>query len=87
MCTSAIIQSKYSNRVYFDCTTKLCIIVPGKQESFYLQGILNDINDENTSFLDCKQKHTITCEAPPDKVGVLLRLLLIEFNGFTVKQN
>ena len=26
------------------------------QETFYLQGILNDINEQDTSFLDCKQK-------------------------------
>ena len=44
--------------VYFDCKTKLCLIVPGReekyifiQESFYQQGILNDINEQDTSFL------------------------------------
>ena len=36
----------------------MCLIVPGRQgkniltqESFYLQGILNDINEQDTSFL------------------------------------
>ena len=53
------------------------------QECFYLQGILNDINEHDTSFLDCKQKHMIKSGAPPDKVGVLYRLLPIEFHGFT----
>ena len=54
----AIIQYNYPNRVYFDCKTKLCLITPcrqGKymftQESFYLQGILNDINEQDTFFL------------------------------------
>ena len=48
---------------YFDCKTRLCLIVHGRlekiffaQESFYLQGILNDINEQDTSFLDCKHK-------------------------------
>ena len=55
----AIIQYKYINRVYFDCKTKLCLIVPGRhgkyiftQEIFYQQGILDDINEQVTSFLD-----------------------------------
>ena len=40
------------------------------QESFYLQGILNDINEQDTSFLDCKHKHMMKCGTPPDKFGV-----------------
>ena len=32
------------------------------QASFYLQGILDDINEEDTSFLDCKHKHMIKAE-------------------------
>ena len=63
-CLLAIIQYKYPNRVYFDCKTKLCLIVLGRhgkyiftQDSFYLQGILNDIIEQDTSFLDSKQKH------------------------------
>ena len=47
-----IIQYKYLNRVYFDCKTKLCLIVPGRygkyiftQESVYLQGIHDNINE------------------------------------------
>ena len=27
---STIIQYKHLNRIYFDCKTKLCLIVPGK---------------------------------------------------------
>ena len=46
-----------SNRVYFDCKTKLCLGRQGKyiftQESLYLQDILKDINEQDTSFLDC----------------------------------
>ena len=68
----------YLNRVYFDGKTKLCLIVPGRQgkyifaqESFYLQGILDDINEQDISFLDCKHKHIMKSGAPPDKFGVL----------------
>ena len=39
------------------------------QESFYLQGILDDINEQDTSFPDCKHKHMMKCGAPPDKFG------------------
>ena len=48
----AVIQYKYPNRIYFDCKTKLCPIVPGMQgkyiftqASFNVQGILDDINE------------------------------------------
>ena len=40
------------------------------QESFYLQGILDDTNEQDTSFLDCKHKHMMKSGAPPDKFGV-----------------
>ena len=53
------------------------------QESFYQQNILNYINEQDTSFLDCKHKHMTKNGAPPDKVGVLYSLLPIEFHGFT----
>ena len=63
---------------YFDCKTRLCLIVTGSkgkyifpQESFYLQGLLDDINEQDTSFLDCKHKHMMKNGAPPDKFGVL----------------
>ena len=39
-------------------------------ESFYLQGILNDISEQGTSILDCKPKHMMKSGAPPDKLGV-----------------
>ena len=52
------------------------------QESFYLQGILNDINEQDTSFLDCKYKHMMKSGAPPYKVGVLHLVSHIEFHGF-----
>ena len=48
------IQYKYPNRVHFDCKTKLCLIVPGRQgryvftqENFYLQGTLGNINEQD----------------------------------------
>ena len=40
------------------------------EESFYLQGILDDINELDTSFLDCKHKHMMKCGASLDKFGV-----------------
>ena len=49
------------------------------QENFYLQGVLNDINELDTLF-DCKQKHMMNNGAPPDELGVLHRLLPIEFH-------
>ena len=66
----------------FGCKTRMCLIVPGKQEkiyftqeSFYLQGILDDKNEQDTSFLDCKHKHMMKSGAPPDKFGVLYRMV------------
>ena len=53
-------ELKELNRVlvYFDCKAKLCLIVPrrhGKciftQENFYLEGILNDISEQDTVML------------------------------------
>ena len=55
--------------------TKLCLIISGRQEkyvftqdSFYLQGKLDYINEQHTFFLDCKHKHTMKNGAQPDKV-------------------
>ena len=68
------------------------LIVPGRQEKIYfctrklyLQGILDDINEQDTSFFDCKHKYMMKSGTPPDKFGVLYRLLPIEFHGFTSK--
>ena len=65
-------------------------MVPGRQgkyiltqESFCLHGILDDINEQDTSFLDCKHKHMRKCGAPSEKFGVLPGLFPIEFHGFT----
>ena len=65
-------------------------IVPGRQgkciftqESFCLQGALDDIYEQDTSFLDGKHKHMKKGGAPPEKLGVLPGLFPIEFNGFT----
>ena len=49
------------------------------EESFYLQGILNDINEQDTSFLHCKHKQIL----PYRVEEVLYRLLPIVFLGFT----
>ena len=52
------------------------------QECFYLQGILDEfINEQGTFFLDCKHKHLMKSEAPPDKSCTVW--LPIEFHGFT----
>ena len=67
------------------------LTVPGRhgkciftQENFYLQGVLNDINEPEIYFLDCKHKHMMKSGTPPHKVlGVLYCLLPIEFHGFT----
>ena len=58
-----------------------------EQESFYLQGILDDINEQDTSFLDCKHKHMMKSRAPPDKFQVLYRFVPIQFHGFTSRIN
>ena len=56
------------------------------QESFYLQGILDDINEQDTSFLDCKHKHMMKSGAPPDKFGVLYHMVTYRIPWFH-KQN
>ena len=45
--------------------------------------LYSTINEQGTYFLDCKHKHMIKSGAPPDKFGVLLHLLPIEFHSFT----
>ena len=51
---------------------KLCLSRQGQyiftQESFYLNGIFNNINEKDTSLLDCKHKHMMKSGAPPDKL-------------------
>ena len=47
------------------------------QESFYLQGICDDINEQDISFVDCKHKHMMKSGAPPDKFGVLYRMFTL----------
>ena len=41
-----------------------------KQESVYLQGILNNINKHDRSLVDCKQTHMMKRGAPCEKVRV-----------------
>ena len=56
------------------CKTKLGLIVPCRHEKYIFytrKGIPNDINEQDTSFLDGKHKHMMKSGAPPDKVGVL----------------
>ena len=39
------------------------------------------INERDTSSLDCKHKHVAENGVPPDKFGVLYRVLRIKING------
>ena len=78
---------------YCDCETRRCLIVPGRQEkyifaqeSFYLQGILDDTNEQDTSFLDCKHKHMMKSGDPIDKFGVLYCMVTYRIPWFH-KQN
>ena len=81
----AIIQYKYQNRA----TTKLCLIVLTGMENILHKKVsifkvyFNEINEQDTSFLDCKHMHKMKSGAPSDKVRVLHRLLPIKFHGFT----
>ena len=53
------------------------------QESFYLQCILDDISEQDKSFLDCQHKHKMKCGAPPDKFRVLYRMVTYRIPWFT----
>ena len=95
-----VVSVKYSQMAllsninfYFDCKTRLCLIVPSRQEkiyfapkSFSLQGILDNINEQDTSFLDCKHKPIMKSGAPPDKFGVLYGMVTYGIPWFH-KQN
>ena len=56
------------------------------QKSFYLQGILDDITEQDLSFVDCKHKHMMKSGAPPDKFGVLYHTFTYRIPWFH-KQN
>ena len=43
---------------------------------------MDDINEQDTSFLDCKHKHMIKSGAPPDKFGVLYRMVTYRIPWF-----
>ena len=57
------------------------------QESSYLQGILNDIIEKDTSFLDCEHKHTMKAELHLTKSESCTVCSPIEFHGFTSRIN
>ena len=57
------------------------------QESFYLQGVLDVINEQDTSFLDYKHKYMMKSGTPPDKVGVLYGIMLTYRIPWFHKQN
>ena len=78
---------------YFNCKTRLYLIVPGRHEkiSFCTRKFLSirythDINEQDTSFLDCKHKHMMKSGAPPDKFRVLYRMVTYKIRRFH-KQN
>ena len=54
--------------------------------TFYLQDILDDINEQDTSFLNCKHKHMMKSGAPPEKFIVLCRMVTYRIPWFH-KQN
>ena len=69
--------------------TKLCLTIPGMQgkyiftqESFYIQGILNNINEQDTSFLDCKHKHMMKRGSSLHKVRLLYRMVAYRIRWF-----
>ena len=68
--------------LYFLAGKKKCIFA---QESFYL-GKLDDINEQDTSFLDCKHKHMMKSGARPDKFRVLYHMVTYKIPWFH-KQN
>ena len=79
---------------YFDCKTRVCLIVPGRQEKIYFctrkflsTSILDDTNEQDTSFLDCKHKHLMKSGAPLTNSESCTLRLPIEFHGFTSKIN
>ena len=70
----------------------MCFRVPSRQgkyiftqESVCLQGILNGIYEQDTSFINCTHKQMINNGAQPDKFGVLHCLLNIEFYALQAK--
>ena len=75
--------------IYFDCKTKLCLIVPGRYGKYIFTQVSifkvldTTLSMNRTSFLDGKHKHMMKSGAPPDKVGVLYRLLPIDLHSFT----
>ena len=48
--------------------------------------MLDDINEQDTSFVDCKHKHMMKSGAPPDKFGVPYRMVTYRIPCF-YKQN
>ena len=57
------------------------------QECFYLQGILDDTNEQDTPFLDCKHKHMMKAELHLTNSESRTVWLPIEFHGFTSRIN
>ena len=57
------------------------------QESFYLQSILSNVNEQHISFLECKHKHMMKSGAPPDKFRALYHRFTYRIHGFTSRIN
>ena len=59
-----------------------------KKVSIYkIYFIIIFINEQDTSFVDCKHKHMMKSGAPPERVVSCTVWLLIEFHGFTSRIN
>ena len=79
--TEYILIARPNSALYFTAGMKNIFL--HKKVSICLQGILDVINEPDTSFLDCKHKHMMKSGALSDKFGVLPRLFPIEFHSFT----
>ena len=82
-------HSVYTSSYIFTKHTSL--LDTGKKKNIFctrkfLQGLLDDINEQDTCFVDCKHKQMMKSGAPPDKFGVLFRMFIYRIPWFH-KQN
>ena len=48
---------------------------------------MDDLKEQDTSFFDCQHKHMMKSGAPPDKFGVLYRMVTYRIPWFHSKIN
>ena len=78
-------QKPMIHKTDFHCITTSVARSSGR--NFYLHGILNNINEQDTSFLDCKHKHMMKCGPPPENLESCTVCLPIESHGFKSRIN